>query len=138
MHRLVAMWDTPWPVSVVDRYDERERLSETLRQAVAGHGGTVLIEGEPGAGKSTLLNIAAEEAAGLGARVRRAGATDLAGAPPFAAIASWLAGEATPLDAGTGGGDAADREFVVTEAVVDLVDRWCAAGPVALLVDDLQ
>src|SRR6266542_4309296 len=33
---------------------------------------------------------------------------------------------------------AADQEFIVTEAILDLVDRWCTAGSVVLIMDDLQ
>src|SRR5262249_37534862 len=33
---------------------------------------------------------------------------------------------------------ATDQEYVLATAIVDLVDGWCAAGPVALVFDDLQ
>ena len=32
----------------------------------------------------------------------------------------------------------ADAQFLVTEAILALVDQWCAAGPVVVAVDDLQ
>ena len=31
-----------------------------------------------------------------------------------------------------------DTEYLVTEAILGLVDRWCATGPVLLAIDDLQ
>src|SRR5262249_17408831 len=32
----------------------------------------------------------------------------------------------------------ADFEFIATEAILGLVDRWCSAQPVVLAIDDLQ
>jgi DNA-binding CsgD family transcriptional regulator/tetratricopeptide (TPR) repeat protein len=40
--------------------------------------------------------------------------------------------------AGTSSVVAANHDFVVTEAVLNLMDYWCAAGPVMLVVDDVQ
>ena len=137
---------------VVGRADEVHRLRSLVHVAVSGHGAAALIEGEPGIGKTTLLDTTVAEAARAGARVLRGTATEPEYRVPFAAIGSCLAGQvragdpaAVRLAALLRGEDrtlaaagAADREFVVTEAILELLDRWCTETPVALLVDDLQ
>ncbi|WP_187365834.1 hypothetical protein [Trebonia kvetii] len=72
---------------------------------------------------------------------------------PFAAVSNCLGLSSTSADpqvteiaglirgAGRPAGGtfpAADAEFLVTEAILGLVDGWCAAAPVVLAVDDLQ
>src|SRR5256885_9380531 len=117
---------------VVGRVDEVQRLRTLVKVGVSGHGAAALIEGEPGIGKTTLLDAAAAEADRLGARVLRGAATEPEYRVPFAAIGSCLAASARAGDpaavrlaallrgedrtlAATG---AADREFVVTEAIL--------------------
>jgi DNA-binding CsgD family transcriptional regulator len=134
--------------AVVGRDDEIRRLRDLTLGAATGRGGAVLVEGEPGIGKTALLDVVAAECTALGMRVLRGAADPREQRLPFATIASCLRSTARRADRtlgtlldGVGDGHAAgaaDREFVVTEAVLDAVDRWCAAGPVALLVDDLQ
>src|SRR6266545_942916 len=138
--------------AVFGRVDEVERLRDLVRGAMSGRGAAVLVEGEPGIGKTTLLNAVAAESERLGARVLRGAATEPECRLPFAAIGSCLAASVRAGDPQsarvaallTGEGrtlaaaGAADREFVVAEAILDLVDRWCTEGPVTLLMDDLQ
>jgi DNA-binding CsgD family transcriptional regulator/tetratricopeptide (TPR) repeat protein len=141
--------------AVVGRGGEVERLLGLVRRAVSGRGGAVLVEGEPGIGKTTLLDLVTAEATHLGARVLRGAGDYREQRMPFATIGSCLGlrgdgdgagdpglAEVAALLRGEGGTRAAagasDREFVVTEAILDLVDRWCTAGPVVLVVDDLQ
>src|SRR6266545_3904886 len=138
--------------AVFGRVDEVERLRDLVRGAMSGRGAAVLVEGEPGIGKTTLLNALAAESERLGARVLRGAATEPECRLPFAAIGSCLAASVRAGDPQsarvaallTGEGrtlaaaGAADREFVVAEAILDLVDRWCTEGPVTLLMDDLQ
>jgi DNA-binding NarL/FixJ family response regulator len=119
----------------VGRVEEVARLRELARRAVAGQGAVVLIEGEPGAGKTTMLGVAAAEARRLGVRVLRDGGVQVERPMPFSAVSSWLNAELAIAAAGTG---AADRDFLVTEALLDRVDAWCSTAPLMLLVDDLQ
>lgn len=133
------------------REPELRLLDAAADEAAAGRGSAILIEGEPGIGKSALLDALAARCARLGMRVLRATAEELEQELPFATagacldvlvtggeagrarVAALLRGE----DAGRQRG-AASHDFVVTEAMLDLVDEWCAVGPVAVLVDDVQ
>src|SRR6516225_1001366 len=63
------------------------------------------------------------------------GLTAAAADPKAAEIAAMLRGGHRPAG---GAFSAADAEFLVTEAILGLVDGWCAAHPVMLAVDDLQ
>ena len=133
-NRLIPMW--PLSVGVVGRDSEVDLLRKVLHGVIAGHGQAVLVEGEPGAGKSTLLDVAAVEAARLDARVLRSGAPRSECAPAFSALGTWFA-DAPELAALLARADGA-AEFVVAEAILELLDQWSAAGPLALLVDDLH
>ena len=56
----------PPPGPLVGRGSELALLAEMVERALRGHGGTVLIEGEPGIGKSALARAVVAEAAGRG------------------------------------------------------------------------
>jgi DNA-binding CsgD family transcriptional regulator/tetratricopeptide (TPR) repeat protein len=131
--------------AVVGRDDEVERLLDLVRGAMAGRGAAVLVGGEPGIGKTALLDLVAAEARRLGIRVLRGAGEEWAQRLPFAAIGSCLGFQASDGDRlgriaalPHGGRDGADQEFIVTEAILDLVRRWCGAGPTALIMDDAQ
>ncbi|GAA1373152.1 ATP-binding protein [Catellatospora chokoriensis] len=142
------------PVSpvFVGRQGETDRLRALARQAVAGHGVAVLVEGEPGIGKTSLLDRVAADCAGLGMRLLTGAAEDLEQQLPFSAIANCLGIGAATTDpelarvsgllrgeqAFTQSLAAANHDFVITEAILDLFDEWFAQGPVALLLDDAQ
>jgi DNA-binding NarL/FixJ family response regulator/tetratricopeptide (TPR) repeat protein len=143
------------PPVFVGRQAEIQRVSELARQAASGHGAVALVEGEPGIGKTTLLDAFAVTCGGLGMRVLRGAAEDLEQRLPFATIGTCLGLRAGPH---SGAGDdgahvarllrgedafgqsvsAATHEFAATEAILELMDQWSAAGPVALIVDDVQ
>jgi hypothetical protein len=55
--------------------------------------------------------------------------------PQAAEVSALLRGAHRPSG---GTFTAADAEFLITEAILGLVDGWCAAGAVVLAVDDLQ
>ena len=57
---------------MLGRDDETELLESLLQHAAEGHGGGVILQGEPGIGKTALLAYAEERAVGF--RVLRAGA----------------------------------------------------------------
>lgn len=113
----------------------------------------MLISGEPGIGKTAVLACLLDRAAADGARVVSGAAEELEMRVPFAAVSDCLgliAAAADPKAAeiaamlrgahglSAGALAAADADFLVTEAILGLVDGWCAAGPVVLAVDDLQ
>ncbi|MEV4412889.1 AAA family ATPase [Catellatospora sp. NPDC049609] len=136
----------------VGRQSETDRLRELARRAASGHGGAVLVEGEPGIGKTTLLDHLAADCAELGMRVLRGTAEDLEQQLPFSAFAACLGIGAATTDpdlarvsgllrgeeAFTHSLAAASHDFVITEAILDLFDEWFTRGPVAVLLDDAQ
>ncbi|WP_433631447.1 ATP-binding protein [Nocardia sp. CA-120079] len=129
----------------VGRDAEVERAVSLGRRAVAGEGTVVLVEGEPGIGKTALLDAAVDRFTADGLSVRRGAAKELQRQVPFAAVCSWLDSDrgSDPVRALLRSGDragdgAATHEFAITEAILDLVDTWCAAGPVALIIDDVH
>ena len=141
------------PVTLVGREPEQDRLAAAARAARAGRGRIVLICGEPGIGKTALLASLVAQAAAAGARVASGAAEELERRVPFAAITDCLGAVAGATGGDTAGiaallrgshrpsGGAfatADTEFLITEAILGLIDGWGAAGPVVLAMDDLQ
>jgi DNA-binding CsgD family transcriptional regulator len=141
------------PVTLVGREHEQDRLAAAAHAARAGRRRIVLISGEPGIGKTALLAARVAQAAGAGARVASGAAEELERRIPFAAIADCLGADSGATGRDTAGIAAllrgshrppggtfatADTEFLITEAILGLVDGWCAAGPVVLAMDDLQ
>ena len=138
-------------VTLVGREPERDRLAAAVQAARAGRGRIVLISGEPGIGKTALLAALVAQAAGGGARVASGAAEELERRIPFAAITDCLGADAGAAGRDTAeitallrgshrppGGTLADTEFLVTEAILGLVDGWCAAGPVVLATPALE
>jgi hypothetical protein len=126
---------------VVGRDAELAILTALARDAASGRGRLVLIEGEPGIGKTSLLQAFLEDAAGLLPRVVAGAAEEFDQRLPFATVGSCLerlaagdplVAEVLALIRGAG------AEYPVIESVLALVERWCAAGPVAVAVDDLH
>ena len=66
--------------SLLGRRSECQILDRVLGAAQAGHGGTIVICGEPGIGKSTLLEYAMNSAAGFQV-LRAVGERSRKGAP---------------------------------------------------------
>src|SRR5215470_19189104 len=151
--RVRRGWAAPaGRVALVGRDAELERLAAAVAAARTGRGTIVLISGEPGIGKTAILAALLDRAAAAGARIASGAAEELEMRVPFAAVSDCLgltaatdpkAAEVAALLRGAhrppdGGFSAADAEFLVTEAILGLVDGWCAAGPLVLAVDDLQ
>jgi DNA-binding CsgD family transcriptional regulator len=141
------------PSALVGREPEQDRLAAAARAARAGRGKIVLVSGEPGIGKTALLTSLVAQAAAEGARVAFGAAEELEQRVPFAAVTDCLGLGAGATGRGTAeiaallrgshrppGGTfpTADAEFLITEAILGLVDGWCAAGAVVLAMDDLQ
>jgi DNA-binding NarL/FixJ family response regulator len=146
-------WTAPaGQVALVGRDAELERLAAAVAAARTGRGQIVLISGEPGIGKTAILAALLNQAATVGARIASGAAEELEMRVPFAAVSDCLGLTAAAADAqaaeiaamlhgahrSSGAFSVADAEFLVTEAILELVDGWCAAGPVVLAVDDLQ
>ncbi|WP_196278941.1 helix-turn-helix transcriptional regulator [Catellatospora vulcania] len=138
-------------MTLFGREPQVQSLRAAADEAAAGRGSAILLEGEAGIGKSALLDAVVEYCGRLGVRVLRAAGEQLeqdlpfavagacldvlttGGEPNRARVAALLRGEGADRQPG-----AAGHDFVVTEAMLDLVDEWCAAGPVAVIVDDVQ
>jgi tetratricopeptide (TPR) repeat protein len=143
----------PAPVTsagvLAGRDTELALLTGLITQVTQGHGGSVLIEGEPGIGKSALVRAAVAEAPAAGCQVFWGVGDELGQALPLLpfldglrvrepsanprreTIVRLLRGEAD-ADRGT------DVPAVLAEQLLALITEQCAAGPVILVIDDLQ
>ncbi|MEU7575356.1 AAA family ATPase [Micromonospora sp. NPDC049240] len=141
----------PASADLVGRDPELSTLDEVVTDLASGRGRSVWIDGEPGVGKTALLTelcgrvgrcaialftARAAEAADifplrvlLDALRVGPGSTD----PDRAAIAERLWGRDGDDSPGTGNAVTAAAELLTV-----LVDRLCAAGPVMIVVDDMQ
>src|SRR5437763_8039671 len=157
----VAQPDWPMPTaeqstSPLGRGRQQAVLQAALEDVAGGWGRIVVIEGEAGIGKTRLLDDATSTAEALGMRLFAGAAEELERERPFGAIADalGLTREADEPDrAEIGGllsGDTASSgapaaasglpwlRFRIVDAITALVERLCAAGPVALALDDLH
>ena len=135
--------------ALVGREGELTTLARLVKEAVAGRGGPVLVEGEPGIGKSELVRAVVAEAAGLGCQVFWGAGDELGQALPLLpfldglqvrepstnprrnTIVRLLRGEVA-ADRGT------DVPAVLAEQLLALVAEQYAVWPTILVVDDLQ
>jgi len=135
--------------SLVGRDSELALLAGLVREAAAGRGASVLIEGEPGIGKSTLVRTALAGAADAGCEVFWGSGDELGQALPLLPLLEGLRvrePSANPRrDTIVGllrGEVAADRGTDVSGALAEqllaLVAEQCAAAPTILVIDDLQ
>ena len=85
---------------LVGRQAERAALLAHVEEALAGHGGLVLVEGEAGVGKTRLLQEMAQGAAWRGAQVAWGRGLELAPMPPYSVLAGALGAALSPLRAG--------------------------------------
>lgn len=135
------MAEAPRGPRLVGRVAELARLTRRLDVTAAGHGGFVLISGEPGIGKSLLAAAAAELAERRDFDVRWGRCAETDGAPPFWPWMQVLTGigddpaseplltVATPADA--------DR-FRLFDSVSRVLGQAASARPVLVLLDDLH
>ena len=136
------------PTMLLGRRDESEIVERVLRAARSGHGGTLVIHGEPGIGKSTLLGHAMDSAEGF--QVLRAVGNEAEKELPFAAAQQLCVptlatlGElpAPQQDAlgvafGHAAGSAPDRLFVGL-ALLGLLSQLASKDPVLCVIDDAQ
>ncbi|MEH1128914.1 ATP-binding protein [Micromonospora sp. CPCC 206061] len=119
-------------MSVVGRREELGRLTTYVDSLAAGHGGVVLIEGEPGIGKSTLLRAASSAADKRGYQAFWATCDELSHPIPLLPLIE-------AIDSATWQG--LTNDDLVTSAMhrlVTLTEDLTTAAPVVLVVDDLQ
>ena len=142
---------------LIGRHAETGRLRALLADLERGRGRAVWVEGEPGIGKSAVLEAALDAAERTACRVFRGAADEMWRPFPLRLMLDCLVdGPMTGAGPDTGellrreiadvlaGGSGAmatpfaDPTPALTELLLVLVDRLCAATPVALVADDLQ
>jgi DNA-binding SARP family transcriptional activator len=142
----------PPAASLVGREPELAHLRSRLRHVASGHGGAVVLVGEPGAGKTTLAEAAAGLAAAAGVTAAWARCRDAASTPAFwpwsqvlralpdgplvQAARQRLDGDIASDIAGTGEDSA--RQFRAYEAVAAALGEAATDVPVLAVVDDLH
>jgi DNA-binding NarL/FixJ family response regulator len=132
----VQDWQAPLDV-FVGREAELGRVAEVITRVESGQPWLVAIEGEPGMGKTTLARRCLAQACGLRVLSARGGQAeaDL----DFGIVDQLLrtAGSGIPpVLAGWNGSPASS--FAVGARLLEVVGEQQAAGPVAIVVDDLQ
>ena len=129
------MRDRQPPLDVfVGRARELARVTEVITRVEAGEPWLVSIEGDPGVGKTALARRCL--AGALGLRVLSARADQAETDLDFGIVDQLLraAGGAGPAD---GAGSVASS-FAVGARLLEVVGEQLTAGPVAIVVDDLQ
>ncbi len=136
------------PAALLGRRSECQILDRILGAARAGHGGTIVICGEPGIGKSTLLDYATNSAAEF--QVLRAVGNQAEKELPFAAAQQLCVPtldtlqelpaphrDALGVAFGYVDGSPPDRLFVGL-ALLGLLSQLASDQPVLCVVDDAQ
>src|SRR3954470_9125016 len=133
---------------LLGREREREALNRLLEAATSGHGGVLVVRGEPGVGKTALLEYAIE--AGLRFRIARTFGVEAEMELPFAAVQQLCSpffelmerlpqpqrdalGVAFGLSTGP-----APNPFLVGLAVLGLLSEAAEERPLLCVVDDAQ
>ena len=136
------------------RSSELEVLRSLVDRVADGVGRVAVIEGVAGIGKTRLLREVLEYGKGRGLRVLRGAADELERDRPFRVLTRTLdldAGADDPRRAEIGrllvgepGADAStveqasDLSFRIIDAVADLLQELCIAGPMVLALEDLH
>src|ERR1700716_1954209 len=133
---------------LLGRERERDALDRLLEAAAGGHGGVLVVRGEPGVGKTALLEYAVE--AGRGFRIARTSGIEAEMELPFAAVQQLCSpffellerlpqpqhdalGVAFGLSTGP-----APNAFLVGLAVLGLLAEAAEEQPLVCVVDDAQ
>jgi DNA-binding CsgD family transcriptional regulator len=133
---------------LLGRRREREALDRLLEAARGGHGGVLVVHGEPGVGKTALLEYAVE--AGRGFRVARTSGVEAEMELPYGAAQqlSWPfiallerlpqpQHDALAVAFGLAAGQP-PNPFLVGLAVLGLLSEAAQEGPLLVVVDDAQ
>ena len=133
---------------LLGRDPELAGLAERLSLTAAGHGGAVVLTGEPGAGKTTVAEAAAQLASPAGITVAWGRCPDAASTPAYWPWSQVL--RALPdgprvqaarrrLDGDIEGGEEESvRQFRTYEAFAAALGEAAASGPVLAVIDDLH
>ena len=140
--------------SLVGRGAELAHLRDMFRGAASGHGGAVVLVGEPGAGKTTLAEAAAHIAGGAGFTCAWGRCLDAASTPAFwpwsqvlralpdgprvQAARQRLDGDIADSGDITDIGEDSARQFRAYEAVAAAFGEAATGAPVLAVVDDLH
>ena len=136
--------------SLVGRDAELAHLRGRLRDATAGHGGAVVLVGEPGAGKTTIAEAAAHIAGGTGFISAWGRCPDASSTPaywPWSQVLRALpdgprvAAARQRLDGDVEGEAESEdgvRQFRAYQAVTAALGEAAADAPVLAVVDDLH
>src|SRR6516164_1753293 len=140
--------EEPPAPSLVGRGPELAHLRSRLRHAASGHGGAVVLIGEPGAGKTTLAEAAAGLAAAAGVTAAWGRCLDAASTPAYWPWSQVL--RALPdgplvqaarqrLDGDVvGEEEESARQFRAYEAVAAALGEASSGAPVLAVIDDLH
>ncbi len=112
------------------REDDVAHLRGLVRAVAVGTGGTVWVDGEPGIGKTELLTCAFADAGAYGCRVAWATADELGQRVSLRVLVRALDTD--------GHGDPDEGPAASVDRVLAYVRSACAAGPLVLVVDDMQ
>ncbi len=134
--------------ALIGRDSEQAMLVRLIREVAGGHGGSVLIEGEPGIGKSALVRAALAEAADSGCEVFWGAGDELGQALPLLPLLEGLRVREPSANPRRNTivrllrGELADRGTDVSAALAEqllaLIAEQCAVRPAILVIDDLQ
>ena len=147
--RVAALPPVTLAGTLVGRDREMALLTGLIKEVARGHGGSVLIEGEPGIGKSALVRAAVAEAPEAGCEVFWGAGDELGQALPLLPFLDSLRVREPSADPRRNtvvrllrGEVAADRgtdvPAVLAEQLLALVAEQCEVRPTILVVDDLQ
>jgi DNA-binding CsgD family transcriptional regulator len=136
-----------WAGALVGRDSERALLNRLTKEVVAGHGSSLLIEGEPGIGKSALVQSAADGAVTAGCQVFWGTCEELDQELPLLPLLDGLRvrePSANPrrktivrlLDGEAAAG--VNVPAVLAEQLLALITEQCSVRPTVVVVDDLQ
>jgi DNA-binding CsgD family transcriptional regulator len=130
---------------LIGRESEQARIEALLRRARDGHGGGLVVRGEPGIGKTALLGYAEAQAAGM--RVLRARGVEAEAELAFAGLHELLRPllplldqlpppQAAALAGALGLGPPIDARLLIAAGTLTLIATAADERPMLLLVDD--
>ncbi len=139
-----AAWDL-----LAGRTAERNALLDVVCRLTGGAGRLVWLAGEAGIGKSALVDALVAEAAMHGIPVFRGRADELGQPFPLDLLTPRVGVSVRSVDpgllettravpVGASGTRVLDPVLAANDAVAELVDGWCAEGPVLLVAEDLH